>query len=62
MFDKVMSYTDACPVLYQILLKGTMHGNCPIIMNKPITTGRAGEYYIKGYRYEAFREDYQLAQ
>jgi hypothetical protein len=60
LYEKVMSFTDVCPRLYQLLLRGIPSGNCPILLNKPISVQKVGKYFVKGYRYEEFRKDYQL--
>jgi hypothetical protein len=41
---------------------GTYSCNFSGVLNKSITTFRGGENFIKGYRFEAFKEDYMLGQ
>jgi hypothetical protein len=62
MYDKVISYIDVCPRLYYLLHMGVGSCDCAIALNKDITTFRQENRYVRGYRFEAFKEDFMLAQ
>ncbi len=62
LYEKILSYCTVCPRLYYLLHNGTRVSRCSEALYKPIQTFRQGDVYAKGYRFEAFKEDYMLGQ
>jgi hypothetical protein len=51
-----------CPRLYYLLHNGTRVSRCSEALFKPITTFRYGDEFVRGYKFEAFKQDYMLGQ
>ena len=57
-----MNYSEFCPRLFTMVQKGIGYHELQINMIGNICCKRNGNYFIRAYRYEGFKEDFMLAQ
>ena len=57
----MMAYSEYCPRLFTMVQKGIEYHDHKIDLRGNITCTKVGNFFVRAYKYEGFKEDYMLA-